>query len=104
MYTVTNPLLLLPTIFNCAIYVGNWLCSMPGCDKKCWVKDNGGVHDYCSKSHAEEHQRIKSSLKPMKKKSSNGSPGSVSSTYPTASGMAVLAITHNMLDYFSYRG
>ena len=40
---------------------GNWLCSMPGCDKHCYVEKDGRIHDYCSKTHAEEHKKMKGS-------------------------------------------
>ncbi len=35
------------------------LCKFPRCFKTCFVENYGRVHDYCSKSHAGEHQKMK---------------------------------------------
>ena len=34
---------------------------MPGCEKHCYIEKDGRVHDYCSKTHAEEHKAMKGS-------------------------------------------
>ena len=33
-------------------------CKFPGCHKKCYVEDNGYVHDFCDKTHAVEFKRL----------------------------------------------
>ncbi len=35
------------------------LCKFPRCFKTCFVENYGRVHDYCSKSHAGEHRKMK---------------------------------------------
>ena len=45
----------------CNLTTGNWLCSKPGCDKDCYIERDGRIHDYCSKTHADEHKKMKGS-------------------------------------------
>ena len=35
------------------------VCKMPGCNKQCYVENDGRVHDFCSKTHAREFQQQK---------------------------------------------
>ena len=63
------------------------MCAMPGCNKICWVESNGRVHDYCSKTHAEQHRMMKDSQQQLQKSRHDASKsGNSSHVYPTASG------------------
>ncbi len=35
------------------------LCKFPRCFNSCYVEDNGRIHDYCNRSHAGEHKKMK---------------------------------------------
>ena len=39
--------------------LGHWFCSFPDCEKPCFIERNGRIHDYCSKTHADEHRKMK---------------------------------------------
>ena len=32
-------------------------CKFPGCTKQCYV-ENGYIHDYCGRTHAQEHKKM----------------------------------------------
>ena len=33
-------------------------CKMPGCKQRCYVEDDGYVHDFCGRSHAKEYRAM----------------------------------------------
>ena len=35
-------------------------CRLPGCSKPCYVEGNGKVHDYCGRTHAQQHGAMSS--------------------------------------------
>jgi ribA/ribD-fused uncharacterized protein len=35
-------------------------CRLPGCSKACYVEGNGKVHDYCGRTHAQQHGAMSS--------------------------------------------
>ena len=35
------------------------VCKLPGCNKLCYVENDGFVHDFCGRSHALEHKAMK---------------------------------------------
>ena len=35
------------------------VCKMPGCDKLCYVENDGRIHDFCGKGHANEYRAMK---------------------------------------------
>ena len=41
-------------------------CKMPGCDKQCYVENNGHMHDFCGKTHAREYKAMKDAEKQQK--------------------------------------
>lgn len=38
-------------------------CKMPGCNKQCYVENNGRVHDFCSRTHATQFKAMKDAEK-----------------------------------------
>ena len=37
----------------------NSVCKLPGCNKLCYVENNGHIHDFCGRSHALEYKAKK---------------------------------------------
>ena len=33
-------------------------CKMPGCKQRCYVEDDGRVHEFCGRSHAKEYRAM----------------------------------------------
>ena len=33
-------------------------CKMPGCNKQCYVENNGHVHEFCGKTHAGQYKAM----------------------------------------------
>ena len=56
------------------------ICKMPGCNKQCFVENDGRVHDFCGKTHAREFERQKRQ-KALYPKSTGGASGWGSSGY-----------------------
>ncbi|CAI8029732.1 N-glycosidase YbiA [Geodia barretti] len=46
-----------PTVF---MQRGPRTCRLPGCSKPCYVEGNGKVHDYCGRTHAQQHGAMSS--------------------------------------------
>ena len=41
-------------------------CKMPGCNKRCYVENNGHIHDFCGKTHAGEYKAMKDAERQQK--------------------------------------
>ena len=41
---------------------------MPGCDKVCYVENNGRTHAYCGRTHAESHRQMKEDIVKQKQR------------------------------------
>ena len=34
------------------------MCNLPGCMEPCYVENHGRTHDYCKRSHAQQHRKM----------------------------------------------